>query len=121
VLLAQEERGGVLRLEQHGEVVTVVVQSSASRGMARTGSDVRRRGCPMVLAVRPANACGCGAWHRPGPTHVEHRSLSAALGPMDTGLSRRAHIQWRSRRGAAGVTSPAASMFQHETFWFSPV
>jgi hypothetical protein len=48
VLLAQEERGGVLRLEQHGEAVTAVVQSSASRGMARTGSDVRRRGRPMV-------------------------------------------------------------------------
>jgi hypothetical protein len=48
MLLAQEERGGVLRLEQHGEAVTAVVQSSASRGMARTGSDVRRRGRPMV-------------------------------------------------------------------------
>jgi hypothetical protein len=90
----------VLRLEQHGEAVTVVVHSSAGSGMARTGSDVR---------------------HRPGPTHVEHRSLSAALGPMDTGLSRRARVQWRNRRGATRVTSSAASTFQHETFRFSLV
>jgi hypothetical protein len=47
VLLARREEG-VLRLKQHGEAVTVVIQSSAGRGMARTVSDVRRRGRPMV-------------------------------------------------------------------------
>jgi hypothetical protein len=43
------------------------------------------------MAVRPSGACGCGAWHRPGPKGTTHRRpLGTADRPGVGGLPRRA-------------------------------
>jgi hypothetical protein len=104
VLLARRE-DGVLRLEQQGDALTVVVQSSAGHGMARTVSDVRRRGRPMVRGGSAGQRVR--AWRvAPTRTHprraqeLERSARTDGHRPVST-----SRVQWRNRRGEAGATS----------------